>query len=375
MTSSILWAGGEDIDFLAVGTLASANIGSNNVMCLGIDTTAGRFRSGYARYGLFVSSFVGQSGNTGIDNLNAQYWATPNTAFSASTFWFSGRVYNSHNLSGNADGNSHVLRFIDSGGVVRLRLRCSTSASVISTMVVEKVNAAGSATSLGTTTSGLSLGPGTPDKIDAQVIYAVSGTLNIWINGVPIFSYAGDITTDSQTLLSGFQLMTPAQYHYSGASTNGGSTWSECLIATRDTRNMSLATQAASATGNTDTFTAGAAANINGNTYKDNSPDYAASAGLIQQYTVTPAMPSGNFGVISLVQKGRVSQGSSGPTKIDFMVRNGGTDYTSSDLTPTAAFSTLVYNWDTNPNTSAAWATSDLAASSSAFNLGYKSVA
>ncbi len=137
---------------------------------------------------------------------------------------------------------------------------------------------------------------------------------------------------------------------------------------------MGLVTQSASANGNTDTWTGGAASNVNGNLAKDTTPDYSAVAGQVQQYTITPAPPAGNFSIISLVQPGRVTDGVSGPSKIDFSVRTGGADFFSADLIPGAAWGLLVNNWDVNPNTGAPWQTSDLPASSSAFNLGYKSV-
>jgi hypothetical protein len=161
----------------------------------------------------------------------------------------------------------------------------------------------------------------------------------------------------------------------------GSNTWSgftscsEIIVSTRDTRSMSLITQSGTALGNTDTFTAGAVANINANQAKDTSPDYLIAAGQVQQYQATPAPPAGSFSVISVVQHARVAIGSSGPTKIDFMVRAGGSDFLSADLVPGSAWSLLAYSWDTNPYTGNSWSTGDLSANSTAFNFGYKSIA
>lgn len=104
------------------------------------------------------------------------------------------------------------------------------------------------------------------------------------------------------------------------------------------------------------------------------SPDYSLTATEIQEYEVTPAMPSGSFGVVSLVQHGQVTISATGPQHIEFMVRTGGTDYTSASIAPTTGWVTYANNWDTNPHTSAAWATTDLADASTSFNIGYKSL-
>ena len=377
MASPILWAGQEAESFLPVGAFSAA-VGGNNTMQLALDTTAGHYRAGYARYGLFVSSYVGVTGTSSLTTTtypNQQWWGSPVAAFSASTFWFSARCFNNQNVSGNSDANSHVWRLVDANGVVRLRARASTAASVTSTWVIEKVDAAGTATTLGTTSSGWRSAPATPDKLDVFVNYAVAGQVTVYINGASVLSYAGDITTDGQTALSGFHLVSVAQMHFSGAGTNGGATWSEIIVATADTRAMSLVTQTATALGNADTFTGGAVANINANQAQDASPDFSTSAGQVQQYKVTPAPPTGNFSVISVVQHARVAIGSTGPSKIDFMVRTGGADFLSANLVPGAAWGLAACNWDTNPNTGNPWSTGDLPTNSTAFNFGYKSVA
>ena len=49
MPSPILFAGGEDINFAVIGGSMQSTVTNNNP---GIDTTAGRFRSGYARHAI-----------------------------------------------------------------------------------------------------------------------------------------------------------------------------------------------------------------------------------------------------------------------------------------------------------------------------------
>jgi hypothetical protein len=360
--------------------------------------------------------------------------------------------------------------------------------------------------------------PGSPDKIDVYINYAVSGQFTVYYNNVVIATYSGDVTTDSQTSLSF------VDFGVAGSTNTGGNNvqtaWSEIIVATQDTRNMSLVTQVASAPGNTDTFTAEGLSNVvfnSGGTnstfsqgsdiwytkviptlsgplislqvnfsvgltgttamalYTDGagpttllatgititnptsglqnytvsggptlvagtaywiafrssasyvllqnastpanwgasqayassfpstasvsmqtpwawmqmtvavpnnslnlanyaSPDYSSTAAQIQEYKITPAIPTGNFSVVSVVQHGMCTVGPTGPQHIQFMVRTGSTDYTSSSLSPGTGWGLLTYNWDTNPNTSAAWATTDLVASSTAFNFGFESI-
>jgi hypothetical protein len=135
--------------------------------------------------------------------------------------------------------------------------------------------------------------------------------------------------------------------------------------------------EVAAANGNTDTFTGGTAANLAATSMStgDASPNYSLSAGQIQEYTVTPALPAGSFGIVSVVHHARATAGTSGPTKFDFIVRTGGADFTSPDVAPKLAWGTFAYAWDTNPNTGNAWQTSELLNASASFNLGLKSVA
>jgi len=112
---------------------------------------------------------------------------------------------------------------------------------------------------------------------------------------------------------------------------------------------------------------------VSSNTLATNNPDYSQSANQIQQYTADAPIPSGSFSIISVVQHGLVTLGPSGPQHIDFSVRTGGSDFFSSDLAPGTAWTLLTTNWDTNPNTTVSWLTTDLASASTSFNMGYKS--
>lgn len=363
MVSPILFAGGEDLNYQTIGcgVIQSSVPGTAN---FGVDATATHFRSGYARFGIGASFATAQ-----------QIYLRSNIAFSSSNFWTTGRLWNNNTASGNNPGNP-IMRWCDSSGVVRLRLRQPNSTSYPGLVTIDTVNAAGTAVTLATSVITMgSQAPSVADKIDVYINYAVAGTFTVYFNGTQIVTYSGDITTNGQTSLSYVDLGWP------GGPNVGGTVniiaWSECIVSTRDTRNMSLLTQAPTANGTTHNWDQGTAANAAANIFatSDAAPQYASSAGLIQEYQVTPAPPTGNFGIISVVQMARATVGSSGPTKFEFVTRTGGADFVSTpDVSPGAAWATYVYLWDTNPNTSAPWLTSELPASSTSFNMGLKSI-
>jgi hypothetical protein len=375
MASSILFAGGEDLSFSYINTTFTGARASMTNSQFAYDTTANSFRTGYARYAM-----VHMWSNNGVDSTHYIQASFPATT----QFWASFRLNTYTPNNGGGAGNAQPLRFVDAAGVVRLKIIFSgTYGSPNDTFTVWKGNASGSFTQIGSTSTGrfASTAAGgsylaVTDKIDVSINYNTSGYITFYLNGTQTFTYSGDVTTDSTTTLSGLQL---------GGCVTGGnngatpySAWSEVIVATRDTRNMSVATQVATANGNADTFAGGTAANLAALTFltSDPAPNYATAAGQIQEYTVTPALPSGSFSVVSVVQHARATVGASGPTKFDFVVRTGGADFTSSpDTAPTLVWATYTYNWDTNPNTGNAWQVTDLAASSSSFNLGLKSVA
>lgn len=359
MVSPILFAGGEDLDFVPIGS----NYGS----LLTVDTTAGRFRSGYARCGISITTPVGGGLNTLA--IRATFAAT-------TAFWFTGRAWtNTANGTWFANQNAWVLR--DAAGVARLRIRNTGSSSgaapVNGPYAIEKINAAGTATQLGVNTSlGFVTTPAIANKMDVFINYTVTGTISIYVDGSLYFTYSGDVTTDSATTLGMLDLC---------PLTNANSflviTWSEVIVATSDTRNLSLVTQTATANGNTHNWTGGTASDA-ANTSKsvgELSPQYSGTAGQIDEYQVTPALPAGSFSVLSVVHKAEATVGASGPTKFDFVIRLGAVDYSSADFVPNAAWATYMNTWDVNPATTAAWATTDIVAASTSFNFGLKSVA
>ena len=344
MTSPILWCGGEDIDFQFIG-----QIGTQGAY---VQTTAGFFRSGYARCAIAIDS----------QNQNNCFARIPVGSFISSSFWLSCQVHVGTGV--NAPG-SDVIRFLDGSGIPRIILRVNSS-SVPTSIIVQTIDAIGNRTQIGPTIP-IMFSISAVVKLDFNIVYSPSGSINIFQNNILLFTFNGDITTDGNNYIQGVD--------FGGIAASGGCHevhWSEVIVSTRNTRAMSLVTQSPVGNGATDTFTQGAASNVNEVTLSTSSVDYSTTAGQTQLYTVT-AIPAGSFSILDVRQSGYVAVGDSGPQHIDFAVGTSGTTYLSSSLSPAIAWNNLQYGWGgINPNTGVNWIAADL--NSGTFNIGYQSV-
>lgn len=523
MVSSILFSGGEDIDFTNVGNggIASA-VGQGVAMTINSGLwspcyTVNTFRPGYARHGFGQLT----SNPSSTQFLRTLQFSTGTANTTSSNFWTSARLYAGPSGQSFQD---RIMRFSDSSGIPRLRISAGTSTSwPNATIIIETMNTAGTAITLATSVNSFGTNsPTIPDKIDVFVNYAVAGQFTVYCNGAQVVTYSGDITTNGVTSLAfvDFGLV---------SGSNGGSSnvWSEVIVATRDTRNMSLVTQAPIiSTGNTQAWTSNAlilsttvavtsfpnattahSANdmiffkftsaatgqitaatvglssaivgaaqmavytdsgasfpatlmatssnianvgsgistftfspppvitansfywlaykataaytttdnntntsiylvinslfsfpaspggfstisnksliltyslgtpyVGANSYDSAGPDSSATANQLEEYQISPAIPTGNFSVVSVIAHASSTVGSTGPTKYDYAVRVGNNDFLSSDIIPGTAWATIPYHWDTNPNTAASWQTAEIIASNNTFNIGFKSI-
>lgn len=359
---TILFAGGEDLDFqyLGQGAPVFADAG------IRLDATAGRFRAGYGRYAI---TFDQNSQNNGWP-INSVYARA--TFGNVSQVWFSARVV----MAAGGSIGPIGLRFRGPGMVERIRItNTHANSAVAGPYNVSTVNAAGTVTSLGNTSAGFTQTPTVPDKLDIFINYAVAGSMQIYINGTRVFDFSGDVTTDGATQL---QLADFGAFTYvTGFSGSGSFTaWSEVIAATTDTRSLGLVTQVPTANGNTHNWDSGTASDIGATSYAtgDAAPNYALTAGLIQEYQVTPALPGGFYSILAVVHKARLAASPSPPADMQFMVRSAGADFVSGTLAPNLSYTTLQNVWDVNPATSAAWLPTDLPSASTAYNMGLKSI-
>ena len=143
MTDAFPWVGVEDISYIPIGGAIQAS----QVVGIFTDTTAGRFRSGFARYGLNVF--------TQNNSYTHRLMSLPLVGGALSTFWTTARVWCWNRGNPNSSTN-YPVTWWDSSGILRLRIKnVSTNVSGLQgPFTIEKITAAGVATTLGTFTAG-----------------------------------------------------------------------------------------------------------------------------------------------------------------------------------------------------------------------------
>jgi len=338
-SATLLFSGGEDIDFTCIGGCP-------------VTTSNGYFRSAWAR------EAVGTSGSTNDPPPNR----LATSVFTANaTLWIHAQFL--PNGGGQNEPNIHMLRVLDTNGNAALIVR---GTGTNGRLKISSRTAAGSYTDLVTCSSALS---GALEQLDFFVNYGSTGEVALYNNGVQVCDFTGNVTNgDGATALNRVEFSAPwdniAGYTY----------WSEIIVATTDTRAMSRFSANTVANGNTTGFTG---TNIcssiwNAASFNDSNYGYTGSSNIIHECTINSSVPAGTYNVQGLVMSARGLVGTSGPQHFDFVTRTGGTNYTSPDFAPINSPSNIQnYIQTTNPATSSPWALSDL--QNSGFNIGAES--
>lgn len=241
---SIIWCGGEPIDFKP----ATAPILEN--------AYAGTwFRAAFAR-----------------GAIRANGAETNDFPAVATDLWFGARF-----SVEDRSANQTSIRFIgdDDGAIV-----VSVGSDVTESVFALKVN--------GTTVdTGGTIPQGTLGKLDVHVVYAVAGSVEVYLNTALILSYSGDTTVNSNTGIICMAL----------ANMGGGSAdytyFSEIIVADEDTRLMSLKTLAPNAAGDASEWTNGYAS-IDELGTDDSDTIYTDTAEKAFQCSLT-GMPTGDY--------------------------------------------------------------------------------
>ena len=278
---NVYFAGGEDTDFTVFGGVAWS-------------TTSSRLRPSYARIAAQIQNSVAAD-PPAIRIRSAQFTAV-STLWAHATVFFNGNVTVS---------NSHFWRWLDSGGVCRLVLRGTGTASQLK---LSTRNAAGSFTDVATFSSVWV--NNTLNILDCAINYSASGTFSLYVNGTQVGStYSGDLTTDGNSTL--------AQMEMADTITGGQIHWSEMVVADSDTRLAGLVLLNSSTAGNAQTWS-GTASNVNKSTISDATFISAASAGLINEYKVA-SLAAGAWAVPAVVMSSRAEGGTAGsPTQLEY---------------------------------------------------------
>lgn len=324
---NILSAIGEDIDFELLGSAT-------------VDTTAGRFRSGWARCGIVMTQQTGA-------------WARsyPFGGGAVTSAWLSFRVY-PENLSGTS---APMIGLGLSGTSLYIGLATSSSSANKVTLVTYN----GSSLTVLATEGGASLAATTSIKFDIQVSnFGATATVNVYANGTLIISYSGSTTITGMTNFDSVFLPVVV-------ASNINWEFSEIIVADSDTRALlGLNTLALTGAGTTTQWSNNTYTNINGISYSDASPTYVNVTAKDQEYTVGTAQPA-VFSVVGVVISARVAvSASSSVAHVKLGYGSGGVGYfgTGAQKAPTVAFEDYQQIDQTNPITSAAWASSDITA-------------
>ncbi len=332
---NVYFAGGEDVDFIVVGS--SGWIGAD-------------VRSGWARGSI---NFYADGTTTWPPS---SYISNPASFGARSSLWLHSQL----DLGLPTTANCILAALADSGGVGRILVRGTGTNGQLK---ISTRNAAGTITDLVTATTNFAA---MLQSFDLFVNYSTSGQVQLYMNGALIADTGAgvNVTTDSATSLSYFYL--------SNHSSSQNTYWSEVIVADSDTRSAGLCLLNTSSAGNAQTWS-GTASNVNQAQINDAYYISAASAGLIEEFTAA-ALPVGTFSVAGLAMSSRAMVGVSGPQHVEFVVRTGGADYTVGLWSPpVGAFANTQFNLPLNPATGLAWTTADLAAAG--FNYGVESAA
>jgi hypothetical protein len=326
---SILWCGGEDIDF-------------PNGIPLNANTSGSTFRSGFARCSL------GAPGSTGG-------WSNSFSGGGVTSAWLSVQLFNSDDgltsallcgLVNNASGNNSGI-WIASGSSSAQRL------------CIAMWN--------GTTFTQLAVGSydlfvgnqGSLTRCDLQVVnYGTSSTLNLYVNGGLYCSYTGNSAITGVTTLDSVGIVCP-----------GGTRMavSELIVASTDTRNYpGLVTLAVNGAGTTDQWT-GTFSNINGVSFSDANPAFTNATGQDQQYQVTDSFPISGITLAAVKISARMAAGAGGvPTAVKLGYKGTGSPAfgTGADKTLGVGVGYTTYEQldSINPLTGVAFTTTDITA-------------
>ena len=305
---SILFAGGEDIDF-PLGSVP-------------VDLTAARFRSGYARCAL--------GGTTAAYTAYSQSFTTPLT-----NIWATFRVYTvGVGTSGSYVSVIGITSSANAGKGIWIQTGNNTGGKV-------RLVSVDSGTTVLATETGVSMPIGS-HRFDIRVQnYGSSGTVTVYVDLNPVITFTGNIASSGVTGLD--------QVAVSNAlNTPGSFSVSEVIAADEDTRSLSLVTLIPNALGTTQQWT-GTYTDINETTLSDATVNTVNTVGQNQQYALSD-LPAGNFAIKAVAINARATApAGSTANSVGLGVQTGGGTDTGSTLAPGTGLLTLSRIMATDP--------------------------
>lgn len=322
---SILWCGGEDIDF-PNGTTPN------------VSTTSTSFRAGYAR------CIVQAPSN------NALMKSTVFPGGAITSCWFSVRwcintvatIVNQRAVGLGLSGTTKGL-FVGSDSATATKLAlCKYDGTTTTQLASEAGN------SITGTAANILI-----HRIDMQVVnYGASATVNVYFDGVLVITYTGDVTVSGVTNLDSVFFN----------STTGWYPLSEFIVADEDVRAFpGLVTLALTGAGTTDQWT-GTFSNINGTTISDANPAFTNTNAQDEQFNWTD-LPAGTFAIKAVRIAARMAKSASpAVTQVKLGYNSGGSVAFGTGATKalTTAYATYEQIDATNPVTAVAFVQSEM---------------
>lgn len=364
MASVIAW-GAEDSDFIGIGAV-------------NVDTTAGRFSNKVA-CGLGVPAVQNASSTT--DPL-CNFWRSIGQ-FSTNFLWFSANIWS--NAAASIDlapqiTSTFLIRFVDPNGITRIQIVPAgppygpSQSNIIGPWLVQKVAINGAVTTLGPVCGFTGPALSTLERLTINITYSTIGSIKIYLGGTNtgalVFTYTGDVTTDGNTLLGGYDLGQPC---ITSSSPSGTTVWSSVSVCDFDNRSMELFKLVINGAGALSQWTGAAnGSTINEITLDDTNGIDSSTAGQVSLFTQPGSLPTGTYEIFGIGLNAYSSAAPGGtPQHLDLALRVSGTNYFSPDLAPLVSLNRVPYVWYYSPATGQIFSASEI----STLQLGVKSVA
>ncbi len=347
-SSAVLWFGGEDTS----GQTASGTVN--------YDTAVTTHDANLSR----TAAVIGNTTSTSDPPTNRQ---TSPTVTAGNVLWFHAHISVGVGANNNTTNNEQAIWMASPDAVGRVYLRQNGTAG---TLKLSTANAARTFTDVATATGTISAQPTSQHDLDWVVTFDSGST--VYLDGVVILTYSGDLRTDAATTLDRVVWASVNN----GANNSAGTCWSEWEIATTTTISDRVRTLVLQAAGNTQGWTPSTLANVNKSLIADGTFVSDATGNVLSQWTVPTAAPTGTWGVKSVSIEARLLRNVLGPQNFDWSWRISNADYLAGTTTAaTASFANYRLQQDTSPATSATWGITEVFnTSTNQMNIGIKSL-
>jgi hypothetical protein len=294
-------------------------------------TTSGRFDASFADCAIaldtgdtIVAGFTTASSGVLVDT----------TVVSGETLYFHGREYIGYST---AVGANMIFAVYDNAGFPWLALR---TGNVSATMTFAYNSGTGGSPTWTALTTQVGSN-GTTFTWDLKLTIGSPHSVELSVDGSVI--YSGTFTQASFT--------DAAEMRLTGGSATSVTFWSE-IICSRGIPLVGarLQTLRPSGAGSNSGFTSGAYTNVNEAIGSDATFDSSATAAQKQSYAMGDFTLPANFAIGAVYHWMRAKQDGAAPVHIQSLIRSGGTDYMSSDLSPGTSFGAVGMRYVVDPD-------------------------